>query len=61
METMNNKANAHTSKEELIISEVHPTRMQNYRLHLRTITNGLKEMARAAGRSKYTCNKRKIL
>ena len=56
METMNNKANAHTSKEELIISEVHPTRMQNYRLHLRTITNGLKEMARAAGRSKYTWN-----
>ena len=32
------------------------SRMQNYRMHLRTITNGLIEMAKAAGRSKYTCN-----
>lgn len=37
-------------------TEITPTRMQNYRMHLRTITNGLIEMAKAAGRSKYTCN-----
>ena len=32
------------------------SRIQNYRMHLRTITNGLKEMAKAAGRTKYTSN-----
>ena len=32
------------------------SRMQNYRMHLRTITNGLVEMAKAAGRTKYTYN-----
>ena len=37
-------------------SEANLSRMQNYRMHLRTITNGLIEMAKAAGRQKYTCN-----
>ena len=32
------------------------SRMQDYRNHLRTITNGLVEMAKAAGRTKFTCN-----
>ena len=39
-----------------IIQESIPSRIQNYRLHLRTITNGLVEMAKAAGRTKYTRN-----
>ena len=56
MTTSNNKVNQITNMPETIITELHPTRMQNYRLHLRTITNGLIEMAKAAGRSKYTCN-----
>ena len=32
------------------------SKMHDYRMHLRTITDGLVEMAKAAGRSKYTCN-----
>lgn len=47
-----------TEKVNLVtdVNEVHPNRMQNYRMHLRTITNGLVEMAKAAGRTKFTCN-----
>lgn len=37
-------------------TEITTSRMQNYRMHLRTICNGLEEMAKAAGRTKYTCN-----
>ena len=33
-----------------------PSKMHDYRMHLRAITDGLVEMAKAAGRSKYTCN-----
>ena len=50
MTTTNDKVNAMT------IHETIPTRMQNYRLHLRTITNGLIEMAKAAGRNKFSYN-----
>lgn len=32
------------------------SRMLNYRMHLRTITKGLIEMAQAAGRTHYTSN-----
>jgi len=32
------------------------SKMHDYRNHLRTITDGLVEMAKAAGRSRYTCN-----
>jgi hypothetical protein len=32
------------------------SKMHDYRSHLRTITDGLVEMAKAAGRSKFTCN-----
>lgn len=32
------------------------SKMHDYRMHLRTITDGLVEMAKATGRSKYTCN-----
>ena len=32
------------------------SKMHDYRMHLRAITDGLVEMAKAAGRSKYTCN-----
>ena len=48
MTTTDNKVND--------ITEIQPSRMQNYRMHLRTITNGLIEMAKAAGRTKFTRN-----
>lgn len=32
------------------------SKMQDYRAHLRTITDGLVEMAKAAGRSRFTMN-----
>ena len=51
MATNFNMMNSTTS-----IKETTPSRMQNYRMHLRTITKGLEEMAKAAGRTKYTCN-----
>lgn len=51
MTTTNQKVDSNTT-----INEIQPTRMQNYRIHLRTITNGLIEMAKAAGRTKFTCN-----
>ena len=35
---------------------VKESKMKDYRAHLRTITNGLEEMARAAGRTKFTKN-----
>ena len=43
-----NKVNTITSNQS--------SKMHDYRNHLRTITDGLIEMAKAAGRSKYTCN-----
>ena len=54
--TTNKVNNGFTTMPETTVAEIHPTRMQNYRLHLRTITNGLIEMAKAAGRTKFTCN-----
>lgn len=57
MTTTTNKVNnGFTTMPETTVAEIHPTRMQNYRMHLRTITDGLIEMAKAAGRTKYTCN-----
>ena len=53
--TTNNKVNSLTTPTNHI-TEIQPSRMQNYRMHLRTITDGLIEMAKAAGRTKYTCN-----
>ena len=53
--TTDNKVNSLTTPANHI-TEFQPSRMQNYRMHLRTITNGLIEMAKAAGRTKYTCN-----
>ena len=53
--TINNKVNSLTTPTTHI-TEIQPSRMQNYRMHLRTITDGLIEMAKAAGRTKYTCN-----
>jgi hypothetical protein len=35
---------------------IHESKMRDYRAHLRTITNGLVEMAKAAGRTQYTMN-----
>ena len=34
------------------VDQVTTNKMKDYRAHLRTITNGLEEMARAAGRTK---------
>ena len=51
MTTNQNMVNSITNQTEITTS-----RMQNYRMHLRTICNGLEEMPKAAGRTKYTCN-----
>lgn len=48
MTTTTNKVNTFTSNQS--------SKMRDYRAHLRTITNGLVEMAKAAGRTKFTCN-----
>lgn len=48
MTTTTNKVNTFTKTQS--------NKMHDYRAHLRTITDGLVEMAKAAGRSKYTCN-----
>ena len=48
MTTTTNKVNTFTTNQS--------SKMQDYRAHLRTITNGLVEMGQAAGRSKFTCN-----
>ena len=55
MTTTNNKVNLLTTSTNHI-TEIQPSRMQNYRLHLRTISNTLVERAKAAGRTKFTCN-----
>lgn len=41
-----------TKAQETIVQ----TKMQEYREHLKVITNGLIEMAKAAGRTDYKCN-----
>ncbi len=49
MTTSNKKVNSFTNNNP-------SSKMHDYRSHLRTITDGLVEMAKAAGRSKFTCN-----
>lgn len=60
MRTNYNKVNSFTSnKSEKITSapsEQASSRMHDYRMHLRAITDGLVEMAKAAGRKKFSCN-----
>jgi hypothetical protein len=60
MTTNYNKVNNFTSnKSEKITSapsEQASSRMHDYRIHLRAITDGLVEMAKAAGRKKFSCN-----
>jgi hypothetical protein len=60
MTTNYNKVNSFTSnKSEKITStpsEQASSRMHDYRMHLRAITDGLVEMAKAAGRKKFSCN-----
>ncbi|MBQ0076236.1 MAG: hypothetical protein KBS70_08010 [Bacteroidales bacterium] len=43
-------------KAENMETEVKNTKMHEYREHLKVITNGLIEMAKAAGRTEYKCN-----
>ena len=38
------------------VDQVTANKMKDYRTHLRTITKGLEEMAKAAGRTKFTKN-----
>ncbi|MBO5818054.1 MAG: hypothetical protein J6R26_09045 [Paludibacteraceae bacterium] len=45
-----------TNKMPQSPNTVKESKMKDYRAHLRTITNGLVEMAKAAGREEYTCN-----
>ena len=45
-----------TNEMNTNVSSVKESKMKDYRAHLRTITNGLVEMAKAAGRTNYTCN-----
>jgi hypothetical protein len=60
MTTNYNKVNSFTSnKSEKITSapsEQASSRMHDYRMHLRAITDGLVEMAKATGRKKFSCN-----
>ena len=45
-----------TNKMPQSPNTVKESKMKDYRAHLRTITNDLVEMAKAAGREEYTCN-----
>jgi len=45
-----------SQKSENMNTKSTTSRMHDYREHLKTITNGLVEMAKAAGRSEYTKN-----
>lgn len=45
-----------SQKSENMNTESKTSRMHDYREHLKTITNGLVEMAKAAGRSEFTKN-----
>lgn len=45
-----------TKKSQATMETVTTNRMHDYREHLKTITNGLIEMAKAAGREDYTKN-----
>jgi hypothetical protein len=45
-----------TANQTNDVTAVKESKMKDYRAHLRTITNGLIEMAVAAGRNKYSCN-----
>jgi hypothetical protein len=45
-----------TEMNELNNQSNYSSKMHDYRAHLRTITNGLVEMAKAAGRTQFTNN-----
>ena len=38
------------------VKDVSRSKLHDYRMHLRTISEGLVEMAKAAGRTRFTCN-----
>lgn len=50
MQTTTSQVNVFASPNQL------SSKMHDYRAHLRTITNGLVEMAKAAGRTQFTNN-----
>ena len=45
-----------TANQANDVTAVKESKMKDYRAHLRTITNGLVEMAKAAGRTKFSNN-----
>ncbi len=45
-----------TANQANDVTTVKESKMKDYRAHLRTITNGLVEMAKAAGRTKFSNN-----
>jgi hypothetical protein len=45
-----------TANQANDVTAVKESKMKDYRAHLRTITDGLEEMAKAAGRTKFTKN-----
>ena len=45
-----------TPEMQFNANQVYESKMRDYRAHLRAITNGLVEMAKAAGRSTFTKN-----
>ena len=51
MTTTTQNVNANVSS-----SIQHSSKMHDYRAHLRAISDGLIEMAKAAGRTQFTCN-----
>ena len=60
MTTSYNKVNTLTSNMQNenyeVQNEMQHSRMHDYRMHLRAISDGLVEMAKAAGREQYSCN-----
>lgn len=60
MTTDYNKVNNFTSHQAnghaAAVTKMQSSRMHDYRMHLRAITDGLVEMAKAAGRTKFSCN-----
>ena len=60
MTTNYNKVNTLTSNMQNenyeVQNEMQHSRMHDYRMHLRAISDGLVEMAKAAGREQYSCN-----
>ena len=56
MTTTTNQVDQVTANQANDLTTVKESKMKDYRAHLRTITKGLVEMAKAAGRNKFSYN-----